>query len=119
MGSPFDDLFTDSAMPAIFAVHGGSVLRWPCGVEADAETVTATWEPDQTGKREFTSNAEAMTFFGTLGVYATQTVEKRDAWVIDDETWYVEELGKPKGGMRDLRLKRTEKITTTRTVNRR
>ena len=92
----------------------------PVSVEADAETPdhAPIWEPDRVADREANADVNWHVFGGTLIVAADQDVDLRDSWKIGGEQYQTETLGDPDGGLRELRLKRVVKRTTTRNRNR-
>lgn len=120
MPSAFDDLFADSAAVSLMDLHGRSVTRWPHGHEAEAETVTAMWSGEssgQSGSREADQGSQAVIIEGTLTVLAGQTVTNRDSWLIDGWRYHTQSIGHIVAGLRYIRVKHTDKITTSRTPN--
>lgn len=114
MGSAFDDLFAEAASPSLMHLHGRDVTRWPAGEQSAAETVSAMWAPENTGQREAEMPAHRIVIEGTLTLAADQAIDSRDAWLIDGWRYNVQAPGHVIGGLRYVRLRRTDKITTSR-----
>ena len=88
-----------------------TVIRWPRGLQQQAETVTAIGLPMEVmrqteGGEEFVSEYE-------LQVKTSQTVHERDIWIIDSVKWSVDRLGNIEYGIRPIQLKRHEPNLST------
>lgn len=126
MASEFDAQFARDARPQLLAVLGESITRWPLGVKADAETVTAIVElHDETQPGQLTGgravrdeNGEQVVRTGTLQLSDEQETDDRDRWVINSQRWNtVRELGRD-AGMHTVLIERLEKIRTAKRSSR-
>ena len=114
MASQFDSVYA-SAVDALMGLHGGSVTRWPHGHEDESEVVTAMWAAEDTGERDADNQSRRVIYKGVLTLLAGQDYDKSDSWLIDGWRYQVVAGGHETGGLRYLRLERTDKITTSRT----
>lgn len=126
MASEFDAQFARDARPQLLAVLGESITRWPLGVEANAETVTAIVDcSDETqagqlagGRAVRDEDGEQIVRTAMLDVAADQDTDDRDRWVIDGQRWNtVRETGRD-AGLKTILVERLEKLRTAKRSSR-
>lgn len=115
----FDADFQATAAGDLLASLGGEVARWPAGDGDAAEAVTAVWEPDQLASGHEGMTGVRYTLSGVLTIDSTQAVARDDLWSVGGETFRVDSIGDAVAGLRPVRLKRAEKVTTSKTTDRR
>lgn len=111
MTSPFDTLFEQTSKPALLALHGGTIEHRPNGLSEDSDDITAIFVPGDTetvdaGGRRYDQMAK-------LEVDDTLTVTTDDSFIINGETWYVDNIGKPCGGLKTVNLISSENESYT------
>ncbi len=117
MASAFDEMFSSSAVPTLFGLHGRTVTRWPSGLQEYATSVTAMWAPVNAGTREASINEQANIKRGTVTLLADTECGHRDSWVIDGVRYATETMGPVTGGLRYIQVVRADEYTTSRQVN--
>lgn len=111
MPSFFDEIQTAIGSPMALGFHGESVTHWPLHVSANAASLTAIF--DETPEPEVKyDRGKGVIRKGVLQVASSVTVNKKDAWIIENEQWETESLGRNDGGLRDVHLIRREGIKT-------
>lgn len=123
MPSEFDSMFADDARPQLLAVFGEPVVRWPMGVEHDAEPVTAIVDRDKldqagevgSGRRRFSGENERIPIVAELQLSSEQATDLADRWVIDGFVWKsVRQLSAEDGGMQTWLIDRLDKQRTAK-----
>lgn len=119
MSSGLDRDAWGDVVEVFFGEFGRAVTRWPRGESANAASVEVVFEPQATGNRVASREANRLEYRATLWVRSSQTVDIRDAWVIGTHTYQTSEIGDDDEGMRQLIVTRVDRFTTTRAQNRR
>ena len=108
-----DDLEADLTRVFLDTRHfAQSVTRHVEGDANDTETLTAIFTEESSSKK--TDRGRDNERRGMLLVGPDDTVNVRDAFVIDGAKWRVESKGVQPGGMQELRLIRVEPYLRTR-----
>lgn len=111
MSSFFDELQTAIGSPVALEFHGEPVTHWPLHVPANAVPLTAIF--DETPEPEVKyDRGKGVIRKGVLQVASSVAVSKKDAWIIKNDQWETESLGRNEGELRDVHLIRREGIKT-------
>lgn len=110
MASRITQDFQAGAVDDLLYQMGEDVIRYPLGVESDAETLTAIVnERDATQDRtRGENNARTM----RLQLAASDDVDPRDTWLIRGEVWSTTTVAGENAGMRIVNLKKSERQRT-------
>ena len=107
--SLFTDDITSEAITDHFDHFAETVTRYPLGVVANSEPVTAIFIESKPVRD--TSRGEEVVRKGELHVKDSVTVDEKDQWLINSELWQTLAVGGVEGGMRILQLQRNDPET--------
>ncbi len=89
------------------------VTRHINGDSESEETVTAI-VVHKPHNREM-AEVDRVLYEATLTVAEDQSATKDDHWVVEGNTWVVDSIGEPEGGLKDVSINRAGRISTERT----
>lgn len=124
--SAFNDFLVQSgaAEGPFLQLMGETIVRWPLGVEANAENVTAIVDRDEEAALNKLSamqmehirdrSQEGIPRVCRIDVPVTQATDDNDQWVIDGEVWEATRVFGRDAGTKTVLLERWDGLYTSR-----
>lgn len=120
-----DGLASDGATTGAFlATFSQTIIRWPLGVEANAQNVTALFDSDFEASQlrlnsEYSDRIrdhfhEEVPRVAILEMAIDQDTDDRDKWVIDGEVWGASRVYGRDAGMKTVLVERHDGHYTSR-----
>lgn len=117
-GSAFDALFSASAVPALMAAHGRTVVRWPAGNQGAAVTeqaIRSEAKPSRhRGDRDEQVTGETWQVQVNDTTLPLSRLALSDLWDSDGTLWKTDEIGQPSGGLVNVEVSRADRVETRR-----